>query len=259
MRSMQLHPFGFERKPQPPAIFEPAALRIHDAGEIEPAGRPPRVAAVVGAVKLHADGFEVLEPRMGLLERVAHQQLVGDPVVAGHDLARDAVDVVLGQRDDHPGVGEGGVAGAADHPGIDEGDPGPGAPWRLALSAAISPPAPAPTTSTSVSIRVPSSFAIARHQGRGRFLTEGCTSTICSGQKISQLKQVMQCSRNLITGSSLVRVQPGDFRRHRAGLHVDHVGRANGVADAAAGAALDIDFLDHAARLSPVRPRCPCR
>src|SRR5207244_9653523 len=46
------------------------------------------------------------------------------------------------------------------------------------------------------------------HQGRGRFLTEGCTSTICSGQKISQLKQVMQCSRNLITGSSLVRVSP---------------------------------------------------
>src|SRR5262245_3561427 len=36
----------------------------------------------------------------------------------------------------------------------------PAAPWRLALSAAISPPAPAPTTSTSVSIRTPSSFAI---------------------------------------------------------------------------------------------------
>jgi hypothetical protein len=67
-------------------------------------------------VKLHADRFEVLEPGMGLLERVAHQQLIGDAVVAGHDFAGDAVDVVLGQGDDHPGVGEGGVAGAADHP-----------------------------------------------------------------------------------------------------------------------------------------------
>ena len=100
----------------------------------------------------------------------------------------------------------------------------PERPWRLALSAAISPPAPAPTTSTSVSIRIPSSFAIARHQGRGRFLTEGCTSTICSGQKISQLKQVMQCSRNLITGSSL-RVRPATSGA-TDGLHVDHVGRA---------------------------------
>src|SRR5262245_63762021 len=36
----------------------------------------------------------------------------------------------------------------------------PGEPWRLALRAAIRPPAPAPTTSTSVSIRVPSSFAM---------------------------------------------------------------------------------------------------
>jgi hypothetical protein len=46
------------------------------------------------------------------------------------------------------------------------------------------------------------------HHGRGRFLTDGCTSTICSGQKISQLKQVMQCSRNLMTGRSLVWRKP---------------------------------------------------
>src|SRR5712691_13496329 len=47
-----------------------------------------------------------------------------------------------------------------------------------------------------------------RHHGRGRFLTDGCTSTMCSGQKISQLKQVMQCSRNLMTGRSLVWRKP---------------------------------------------------
>ena len=52
------------------------------------------------------------------------------------------------------------------------------------------------------------SGVLAHHQGRGRFLIDGCTSTIRSGQKISQLKQVMQCSRNLMTGSSLVCDKP---------------------------------------------------
>ena len=42
----------------------------------------------------------------------------------------------------------------------------------------------------------------------GRFFTDGCTSTIFSGQKISQLKQVMQCSRNLIAGKSFVCRRP---------------------------------------------------
>jgi hypothetical protein len=32
---------------------------------------------------------------------------------------------------------------------------------------------------------------------------------MCSGHRISQLKQVMQCSRNLITGSILVDLRPG--------------------------------------------------
>src|SRR5215218_8237757 len=47
------------------------------------------------------------------------------------------------------------------------------------------------------------------HHGRGRFFTDGCTSTIFSGQKISQLKHVMQCSRYLITGRSRVGRNPG--------------------------------------------------
>ena len=114
----------------------------------------------------------------------------------------------------------------------------------MALSAATRPPAPAPTTSTSVSIRTPSSFAI-DHQGRGRFLTEGCTSTIRSGQNISQLKQVMQCSRYLITGSSLVARKPLDFDRNRDRLHVDDVGRTDRIADAAAGASFEFDLFDH--------------
>ena len=86
-----------------------------------------------------------------------------------------------------------------------------------------------------------------RHHGRGRFFTDGCTSTMCSGQKISQLKQVMQCSRNLITGRSLVWRRPATSLADRLRLHVDDVGRADHVADAAAGAFLDLDALDHAA------------
>ena len=84
------------------------------------------------------------------------------------------------------------------------------------------------------------------HHGRGRFFTDGCTSTMCSGQNISQLKQVMQCSRNLMTGSSLVCRKPGDLSRDRLRLHVDHVGRADHVADAAAGAFFELDAFDHA-------------
>ena len=83
------------------------------------------------------------------------------------------------------------------------------------------------------------------HHGRGRFLTDGCTSTICSGQKISQLKQVMQCSRNLMTGSSLVWRSPAISARDRLRLHVNHIGRTDDVADAAAGAFFDLDAFDH--------------
>ena len=83
------------------------------------------------------------------------------------------------------------------------------------------------------------------HHGRGLFFTDGCTSTIPSGQKISQLKQVMQCSRNLIIGRSLVCVRPGDLGCDRLPLHVDHIGWTDQIADAAAGTLLNIDLFDH--------------
>ena len=74
----------------------------------------------------------------------AHQHLVGDAVVAGDDLVQDAVDVVARQRHDGPGVGERGVAGAADQPGIDQRDAGAGRAVALGARARpCRPPAPA--------------------------------------------------------------------------------------------------------------------
>ena len=121
----------------------------------------------------------------------------------------------------------------------------PGAPCRLALSAASIPPAPPPITSTSVSVSKPSNFAARVHHGRGLFFTEGCTSTICSGQKISQLKQVMQCSRYLMTGSLKVEFRPAMTLAARRRLHVNDIGRANDVADAATGAFFQFDTFNH--------------
>ena len=119
----QLHAFGFEGAAQLPAEFQPAAVRMHDAGEIEPAGRTARIAAVIVAGEGHAHRFEVAHAGVGIGKRLAHQYLVGDAVIAGDDFAQDSVDIVVRENDDLPGVGKGGVAGSADHPGIDQGHP----------------------------------------------------------------------------------------------------------------------------------------
>ena len=114
----ELHALALEREPLLPGEFEPAAFRIHHAGEIEAARRPALVAALLVAAEMHAHRLEVLEAGMRVDQRLPHQLLVGDAVIAGDDLVQDAVDVVARQRDDGPGVGERGVAGAADQPGV---------------------------------------------------------------------------------------------------------------------------------------------
>ena len=184
---------------------------------------------------------------MGIDQRLAHQHLVGDAVVAGDDLVQDAVDVVARQRHDGPGVGERGVAGAADQPGIDQRDAGAGRAVALGRERGHQAARPrADHQHVGVDQNAVELVHSPAHHGRGRFFTDGCTSTICSGQKISQLKQVMQCSRNLMTGSSLVWREPRDLSRDRLRLHVDHVGRADHVADAATGAFFELDAFDHA-------------
>ena len=225
----------------------PAAVRVHDAGEIEAAGRPAGVGAVLVAPEGHAHGFEIAQPVVGIHERLTHQFLVGDAVIAGDDLAQDAVDVVVGKGDDGPGVGKGGVAGAADHPGIDQRHA------RAARAVALGAErgeqaagAGADHQDVRFGVEAVEFCAFQVHQGRGRFFTDGCTSTICSGQKISQLKQVMQCSRYLITGSRFVLPQARHQARRGRRLHVDDVGRADDVAHAAAGAFLHFDVFDHA-------------
>ena len=125
-RSISCTPSCFQRAAELPGEFEPAALGIHHAGEIEAAGRAALVGARLVAAEMHAHLLEVLDARMRVDQRLAHQHLIGDAVVAGDDLVQDAVDVVAGQRHDGPGVGEGGVAGAADQPGIDQRDAGAG-------------------------------------------------------------------------------------------------------------------------------------
>ena len=206
----QLHAFGLERAAQLPGKLQAAAFGMHDAGEIEPAGRAALVLARLIAGERHADRLEILQPRVGILQRVAHQDLVGDAVVAGHDLVQDAVEIVVRQRHDGPGVGERGVAGAADQPRIAERDAGAGRAMTLGGQCRQQTPRPRSDHQhvgvDQHAVEMPSNYH--RHQGRGRFFTDGCTSTIFSGQKISQLKQVMQCSRNLITGRSLVCVSP---------------------------------------------------
>ena len=116
-RSSSATPFSASASRSRQQIFEPAAFRAHHPREIEAAGRPARIFAVDAARKFHAHGFEIRDPVERIHQRFPHQELIGDAVIAGDDFARDAVDVVVRGGDDHPGIGERGVTGAAGHPG----------------------------------------------------------------------------------------------------------------------------------------------
>src|SRR5262245_53773062 len=120
----------------------------------------------------------------------------------------------------------------------------PGEPWRLALRAAIRPPAPAPTTSTSVSIRTPSSFDIASPRpgsvlDRGMHVHDLLRAEYLAAEAGDAVLAVLDHGQQLGSRQSLDLHWDG----HR--LHVDDVRRADGVADAAASAPLELDVLDH--------------
>src|SRR5262249_28312752 len=122
----------------------------------------------------------------------------------------------------------------------------PGAPWRFAIIAAISPPAPAPTTSTSVSIRTPLNFVIRSPGPRpilhrplhvdDRLRTEDLAAE-AGDAMFAELDHRQKLGLN----------QPGNFLFDRNRLHMDDISRTNRIADAAARAAFDLDFLDHQA------------
>ncbi len=240
---VQRDPLGLERQPQPPAELEPAAFGIEHAREIEPARGTARVAAVLAAVKLHADRLEVPQPCVRLREAFAHQQLVGDAVVAGDDLAYDAVDVVVGQCDDHPGVGERGVAGAADHPAVDQRHP------RARRSVPLGGERGEQAAGSA-----------ADHQHVG--LDQGSVGHVPSPGPWPVLHRRMHVHDPLRAedlaaeaGDAMLPepddgkqpgvLQPRDLGGSRDRLHVNDVGRADGVADPAARAAREVDALDH--------------
>jgi hypothetical protein len=58
----ELDAFRLQRAPEQPGKFEPA-VRVHHARKIEPARRTALVAAAIIPRELHADSFEVLQPR----------------------------------------------------------------------------------------------------------------------------------------------------------------------------------------------------
>ena len=123
-RSSSATPFSSSASRSRQQIFEAAAVRTHHPRQIEAAGRPARIFAVGVAREFHAHRLEIGDAVERVRKRFPHQQLIGDAVIAGDDLAGDAVDIVLGRRDDHPGIGECGMAGAAGHPGIGDRDLG---------------------------------------------------------------------------------------------------------------------------------------
>src|SRR4029453_10412033 len=120
----------------------------------------------------------------------------------------------------------------------------PGEPGRLALRAAISPPAPGPTTSTSVSISTPLSFDIASPWpgsvlDRGMHVHDLLRAEYLAAEAGDAVLAVLDHGQQLDPRQSL------DLHRDRNRLHVDDVRRADGVADAAARAPLELDVLDH--------------
>jgi hypothetical protein len=205
----KLDAFPLKRAPQQPGEFEAAALRIHDAGQIEAAGRAAPVAAIVSAGEFHANCLEILEPRIGRGEHFPHQHLIGNAIIARDDLAQDTVEIIIRKNYDLPGVGKRSMAGAADQPRIDKRDPCTGRCVSLGAKRGKQAAGAAADDENIAIDEDAVEIGYRHHHGRGLFFTEGCTSTIPSGQKISQLKQVMQCSRNLIIGRSLFCLRPG--------------------------------------------------
>src|SRR5262249_30885716 len=116
----------------------------------------------------------------------------------------------------------------------------PGGPWRLADSAASSPPAPAPTTRTSVSIKTPSSLSIV-------LIPSGLPWPRPVFHRRMHVDDVLR-AENLAAeaGDAMLAEfddrqelglpQAGNLRRNGLRLHVDHISRADHVTDAAAGA-----------------------
>ena len=181
-------------------------------------------------------------------QRLAHQHLVGDAVVAGDDLVQDAVDVVARQRHDGPGVGERGVAGAADQPGIDQRHARAGR--AVALGGQ----------------RRQSGRPRRRRRPARRYRSErhrACSCRSSSPRPRPVLHRRMHVDdvlraedfaaeagdavlAELDDRQELGLPQARNLAHHRLRLHVDDVGRADHVADAATGAFLDFDVFDHA-------------
>src|SRR3984885_209672 len=134
----------------------------------------------------------------------------------------------------------------------------PCAPWRVALKAAIMPPAPPPTTRMSVSIKVPCKCGIflltCAHSPRSR-------AVLHRRMDVDDLLRTKNFAAE--TGDAMLAkfyhrqelrlnqaVEPGLARRR---LHVDHVGRAHVVANSAARALFNLDIFDHPAPASTRR------
>src|SRR5262249_20521553 len=120
----------------------------------------------------------------------------------------------------------------------------PGAPCRLALSAASKPPAPAPMTSTSVSMRIPSRLAIALPGPRTVLDRRMHVHNPLRAENFAAEAGDAVLAK-LDHGHQRDASQARDVSRNRGRLHVDHVGRTDRIADATAGAARDVDVLDH--------------
>src|ERR1700680_1474782 len=136
----------------------------------------------------------------------------------------------------------------------------PGGPCRLALSAASRPPAPPPITSTSVSISTPSKLVIGLTMG-GSPWPRPVLDRRMHVDDLLRAENLAAEARDAMFAElddreQLDLPQPRHLGRDRRGLHVDHVGRADDVADAAARAFLDFDRLDHVIPRS-ARPRAP--
>src|SRR5690242_7167204 len=120
----------------------------------------------------------------------------------------------------------------------------PGGPLRLAERAAISPPAPAPTTSTSVSISTPSSLSIplttAQSPRSGPVLDRRMHVDDLLRAEDLAAEAGDAVLAELDDRQELLLAQARDLNGDGLRLHVDHVGRADHVADAAAGAFVEL-------------------
>jgi hypothetical protein len=245
----QLHAFHLERAAQAPAELHPAAVWKNESGGIEAACGPPDIPVVLLFRENNTDSLQIPKPCIGHREHIAHEQLIGNSVVPRNDLEGDRIEIIIRFHDNHVSVRKGRVTGSPNHPAVGYAHPSAcaGMTFRAQRS---NEPTYAATDDQDIGFDQLSLKL--RHQlpGSRTILDHGMDvhNLFRAENFAAETGDTMLAKFN--DGQGLALPQSWNAARDQDLRHVDHIGRAYLIADAASSAARKVDAFNHA-KLDP--------